>query len=180
VPSFLTNAEFLVRYDARWVGKQLLDTGAVSVPSDIADPAGAGGAVVAEFIAEASELVMAAAAVGARYTEDDLTTHGGKLLKRLVADLAMGLILKRRVRASKDEDSFSLPYREALDYLEQLRRGERIFYQVPDVPEAGLPGTADMLPGAAPGLSASARAQRLPCPISENSRIFGDIFTRGC
>jgi hypothetical protein len=184
VPVFLTNAEFLVRYDSRWVGKQLLDTGAASGPVDLSDPEGPGGAVLAEFVAEASDLVLSACAVGDRYSEEDLyalvevpDSRGhdrGKLLKRVVADLTMGLILKRRVRASKDEESFNLPYREALEYLELLRRGERIFYQVPGVPEAGLPDTAAMLPND----PAAADPNFQPAAISQNTRIFGDVFTR--
>lgn len=141
MPSFITAAQFLTRYDYRWVGQNITDTGTPATESGVlASP------VLAALIADASDDVMAAAAVGDRYSVDDLATYGGNLLVRIVADLTMGLILKRRARAVKDEKDLSGPYTEAMDKLEALRRGERIFYAVPGVPEAGLPGTASMLP----------------------------------
>ena len=147
---FLDNTSFLIRYDWRWVAKNVTDgtTLTNNVAATLSELQGAtgGGAVLATLITEASELVMAASAVGARYTEDDLRTYGGSLLTRIVADLTMGLVLKRRGRALTDEDELSKPYAEALEYLEQLRRGERIFWNVPDVPEAGLPATSSMEP----------------------------------
>lgn len=164
MPTFITNSQFLVRYDARWVGKNITDTGVAATQAEMIDPLSGPGSVIAAFTAEASEIVMAAAAVGARYSEADLTTYGGQLLVRIVSDLTMGLILKRRARATQDAEALSQPYAEALEYIEQLRRGERIFFNVPDVPEAGLPGTADMnnLPGFGP-----------PTLSQESVRYFG-------
>jgi len=143
---FITNSQFLVRYDGRWVGKNVLDDGTAASVASLASPLTPGGMVLEQFIEEASEDVMAAAAVGARYSTSDLVTYGGQLLVRIVSDLTMGKILKRRARALTDEKMLSGPYDEALQYLEQLRRGERIFFAVPDVPEAGLPDTAPMNP----------------------------------
>lgn len=147
---FLSNDDMLKRYDWRWIAKNVTDgtTLTNNVAATLAELQGAtgGGAVLTILITEASELLMGAAAVGARYTENDLRTYGGSLLTRIVADLTMGLILKRRARALTDEDELSKPYAEALAYLEQLRRGERIFWAVPNVPEAGLPESASMEP----------------------------------
>lgn len=156
---FLSNSDFLIRYDWRWCAKNLTDgtTLTNNVAATLAELQGTtgGGAVLTILLTEASELVMAAAAVGARYTEADIRSRpldnppymgGGALLARIVADLTMGLILKRRARALTDEDELSKPYAEALAYLEQLRRGERIFWAVPNVPEAGLPESASMEP----------------------------------
>ncbi len=166
---FVTNTAFLVRYDWRWCAKNLLDgpTAGTSSPpptlTDLQNPSSAAGSVLATLITEASEILMAAAAVAARYTEDDVRTYGGSLRDRIVSDLTMGLVLKRRGRAVTDEKDLSGPYTEALEYIEALRRGERIFWAVPNVPEAGLPGTADgnpfpfpygLLPGHVPPLSA--------------------------
>lgn len=161
MPSFITPAQFLVRYDYRWVGKNITDTGVPATEAQcLASP------VLAAFIEEASEMVMGASAVAARYSVDDLTTYGGALLVRITSDLTMGLILKRRARAAEDNEAFTSAYREALDYLEQLRRGERIFYAVPNVPEAGLPTTQNLAP------TPAALGQPL---ITDNSRIFGTI-----
>ena len=160
MPSFITPTDFLLRYDFRWVGKNITDNGIAADQGQCA-----ASPVIAAFIQEASDMVMAAAAIGDRYSLDDITKYGGTLLTRIVSDLTMGLILKRRARALDDEKSLSGPYEEALEYLELLRRGERIFYAVPNVPEAGLPATATMLP--TPGIQ--------PPLISENTRIFGLI-----
>src|SRR5262245_13698077 len=146
MPSFITNSQFLVRFDYRWVAKNVLDDGTAPSLASLQDPLTSAGSVLASFIEESSDDVMAAAAIGKRYTLDDVTTYGGALLNRLTGDPTMCKILKRRGRATEDDKSLSQPYAEALQYLELLRRGERIFYAVPNVPEAGLPGTATMCP----------------------------------
>lgn len=144
---FVTNPEFLVRFDWRWVSKNVLDDNTAATKDQLEDPLDDGGEVLAAFLAESSEDLMAASAVAARYSEDDIRTYGGELAKRIVCNLTMGKILQRRGRALTDEDALSKPFAEAMAYLEQLRRGERIFFAVPLVPEAGLPGTANMIPG---------------------------------
>lgn len=149
---FVTNDQFLVRYDWRWVAKNVLDvqygagTPAAATRAQLIDESSEAGTVVYECLFEASEMVVAAAAVGARYTVVELLEAGGRLLTRIVSDIGIGLILKRRGRAITDEKELSGPYGEAMAYLEQLRRGERIFFMVEDVPEAGLPDTASMEP----------------------------------
>lgn len=165
---FITNEVFLKRYDWRWVAKNVLDgatantSAALPTKADLEDEDTEAGSVLYECIFDASEMVMAAAAVGARYTVEDLMPSGdypggGRLLRRIVADLTMGFILQRRGRAIADEQSLSGPYNEAVAYVEQLRRGERIFFQVPDVPEAGLPDVAAMDP--IPGLNSQLLTQ---------------------
>ncbi len=157
---FVTNAQFFVRYDWRWVAKNVLDispgTGLVAAATlaQLLDTSSVAGTVVYECLFEASEMLVAAAAVGARYTVEELVAAGGRLLIRVVCDLCVGLILKRRGRAVTDENALSQPYNEALGYLEALRRGERIFFMVPAVPEAGLPESASMnpIPGIDPPL----------------------------
>ena len=144
---FVTNSEFLLRFDWRWISKNVLDNNSAATLIQLQTPTDPGGDVLAEFLSEASEDLMGAAAVAARYSEADIRTYGGSLCTRIVSDLTMGKILKRRGRALSDESALSMPYNEALGYLEQLRRGERIFFAVPLVPEAGLPGTAGMIPG---------------------------------
>ena len=178
MPWFLTNEELTTRYDWRWLAQNLVEgttiTGAVTPPTltDLTTFTVVAGVPVYTFpsgqtlqtlIGDASDQVMGAAAIGDRYTADDLTTYGGNLLKWLTAGVTLGGVLKRRVRASDQDAAFSKAYAEALEYLELLRRGERIFYAVPDVPEAGLPGTAGMIPQPGSG----------PPYISQNARIFG-------
>lgn len=160
--SFITTADLLIRYDWRWIGNNILDT----IPSTAATEAQVlASPKVEALIQTASEMVMAAAAVGARYTPEEVQQYGGALLAQIVSDLVAGLILKRRMRASDDEKPFTAAYEEALAYLEQLRRGERIFYAVPDVPQAGLPTTTTM--AAQPGFG--------PLLATNNVRVFGTI-----
>lgn len=178
--AFITNADFFVRYDWRWVAKQVLDgtsASASAAPPGLAELQATGtpaGSVVYTLIQEASDLVLAAATIGGRYSPADVTTYGGTLLQRITADLTMGLILKRRATATADLEKLFKPYAEALEYLELLRRGERIFYAVPGVtPEAGIPGTATMIPQ--PGIN---------CPLitTQASRYFGNgpVNGTGC
>jgi hypothetical protein len=143
---FITNDQFLRRYDYRWVAQDLLDDGTIPTYADLTNTSTTAGSRLQDFAFEASEIVLSAAAVAARYSEDDLRDYGGYLLLRICADLMVGLILKRRNRAVADEKEVTGPYAEALGYLELLRRGERIFSEVPDVSKAGLPETASMNP----------------------------------
>lgn len=161
MPAFITTADLIVRYDHRWIGQNITDNGIPATEAEVLSST-----KLNAFIEEASEAVMGAAAVGDRYSLSDLTTYGGVLLKRIVCDLVIGAILKRRVRANKDNEAFTTAYEEALNYLELLRRGERIFYAVPNVPEAGLPSTVNLAP--TPAASGSPL-------ITDNVRIFGSI-----
>lgn len=152
MPTFISNTDFLKRYDWRWVAVNVLDgstaTTSATPPTlaQLQDDTSASGSVLKTLIDDASDMVLAAALIGARYSVDDVTTYGGNLLLRIVSGLTVGLILKRRNRATPDQESLSADYAEALEYLENLRQGDRIFYAVPNVPEAGLPATASMSP----------------------------------
>ena len=178
--AFVTNDEFMVRDDWRWVAKNLLD--GPSASSSVAPPSQAemglsstpAGSVLYALIEEASDMVLAAATIGGRYSADDVATYGGSLLKRITCNLTMGLVLLRRGRSTKDLEEQFQPYQDALEYLELLRRGERIFFSVPGVtPEAGVPGSATMVP--TPGVN---------CPLitTQASRYFGTgpINNTGC
>jgi hypothetical protein len=128
--SYLTPAELLERYDARLVCQYVSDTG---VPDDstqiLTDPN------LLAILADASAMVESAALVGGRYRPGDLQALtatnngtlryiGGGLVKRLVANLAMGLLRQRR--GMRDDQPFP-PYEDALRQLELLRKGETIF-----------------------------------------------------
>lgn len=143
---FATNAEFLLRFDGRWVGKNILDDGTAATVAQLADETSAAGLRLKALLTDASEELMSAAAVGARYTEDQLREFGGNLLLSIVCGLAVGPVLERRNRAVEDYDKLSTSYTKAAARVEELRRGERIFFNVPDVPEAGLPTTATTEP----------------------------------
>ena len=159
---FITNAQFLDRHDWRWVARNILDGPTVSTSStpptlgQLVDDTTSAGARLKTLITDASEELMAAAAVGARYSETDLRPRplenppypgGGNLLFSIVAGLTVGPLLERRDRAVTDVSALAAAYDRAKARVEELRRGERIFWSIPQVPEAGLPGTANMTPG---------------------------------
>lgn len=166
---FATNSQFLDRHDGRWVAKNVLDDGTAPTVAQLADTSTAAGARLEQLITDASEKLMAAASVGARYSVDDLVTYGGNLVVSITCDLAVGPILKRRGRAVDNYEKYSAAYAEACEYVEQLRRGDRIFFAVPGVPEAGLPASADMAPdpNLPPNLAAQAR-RYFGCPAASD------------
>ncbi len=164
---FLDGAGMLERYDSRRVGQLVLDTGVNASAADLADSGTTAGARLLALLNEASELVVAAAAVGKRYTRADLDavaaagTGSAYLLRRLTADLAFGLLCKRRGYDAKQFAALAPAYLEALQYLEQLRRGERILDSVAGVADAGLPAGV-----------AAAPASQIATWTSTASRLF--------
>lgn len=160
-PSFCTPTQLLSRYDYRWIANQIYDNGTAATQAQVLNSP-----IIAEFIQDASEMVLAAATIGERYSRGDLECYGGCLLVRITCGLVLGLILKRRARGSKDEEALTTDYNESLQYLEQLRRAERIFFNVPGVVEAGVPATAPMV-NPNPGFG--------PPFISNNPAIFGNV-----
>lgn len=128
--SYLTPTEFVYRYDQNLVCQYLSDSGAPIDPSTLSTNTN-----LLELLADASAMLESAAMVGNRYSVSDLQAItaevsgtcvyvGGRLVKRLVADLAMGLLRQRR--GMRDDQPFP-PYLEALRQLDALRDGEMIF-----------------------------------------------------
>lgn len=142
----LSAEQFFTYHDYRWVAKNMLDAGSPASLADMIDSGTTSGARIAEFIEMGEGQLFAATAIGDRYSVDDVVLYGGALARWIVANITIGPVLGRRDRAVTDEKKLSLQFELAQEYLEQLRRGERIFALVPNVPEAGLPGTATMLP----------------------------------
>lgn len=178
---FVSNTRFLIRADWRWVAKNVLDgatAGTSAAPptlADLQDSSTAAGSVLYALLQDASEELMSAAAVAARYTEADIRTYGGSLVESIVSGLAVGPILERRERAAADYAALSASYDRAKERVEQLRRGERIFWAVPDVPEAGLPESVNQSaysPGAVPQTSAIA-ARYFGWPAAYPGGVYG-------
>lgn len=141
---FCTNQDVLDRFDGRWIGQNLLDDGTSATVAQLADPTTFVGIRLQNLIGDASEFLMSAASVSARYSVNDLVVYGGNMRINITAGLTMGPILKRRGRAVTTNKMISDAFTEAMSYIEQLRRGDRIFSMVPLVPQAGLPGTTSM------------------------------------
>lgn len=165
---YLISADTLFNFcDWRVVAKNILDTepGSVATLAQLTNTSSAAGARLQTLIGSASEMLLAAACGQARYSLADIQTYGGGLRDMIVAWLTVGPILARRERPGDDEESLALSYKMAVNYLEQLQNGERIFYAVPNVPEAGLPATATMCPQ--PGFNP-------PTFVQKAGRYFGN------
>lgn len=171
--AFLTATQFTQLYDARRIRDFVSDTDARASAADITNPSTAAGAIVAFILEQASELIVAACSVAKKYTRDQLNglvtsttlTPSGYLLQRLTADLAFALLVKRRALPAGEVEKLAPAYAEAMSYLESLRRGDRIFFDVTDVAEAGLPAIQD--------LTTQPSALNCPTLMSSQTRIFG-------
>lgn len=143
------------------------------IKDDNTRPASSGAVAVATIVTtalkNASGQIEMAATAGARYQPEDLSalaagsTVGGAALKGLTCDLAFWWLSKRRKPGARPEDVAGVP--EALDCLDRLRNGERIF-PFTETQEAGL---ADVV-ALEEGLDVREAAE----PLSERaSRFFG-------
>lgn len=154
---FITNTELTYHIDYRRIGDLLTQDNERASLATITDSSSSSGAIVLLMIQTASEQIVAAATVGNRYTRDILDnlaatgTGSAFLLKRLTAMLTFGLLVSRRALPPEQVAAMAPEFQAAQEYLELLRRGDRIFFDVPDVAEAGLPTTASMTPTALAG-----------------------------
>jgi phage gp36-like protein len=126
--------DFLARYDSRAIGQYVADNGVLVSPADLQTNTN-----LLAILTDASAMLEAAALVGGRYRPADLNNLissslvGAGLIKRIVSDLAMGLLRKRR---GMSEDQPFPAFEDALRQLELLRKGEVIFPFL-EVEEAG-------------------------------------------
>lgn len=130
--SFATPADMMLRYDARTIGDLCSDAGTKLTTSQLTTSTR-----LLAVLRDASGMVEAAVMVGGQYSKDDLdvlsgniapgilnVTNAAYLLKRLVCDLAMGMLFLAR---PDREGQVPKSYEMALEMLEQLRKGERTF-----------------------------------------------------
>ena len=131
--SYATPSDMADRFDVRTLRDLASDTGEA-----VADVAGDDHILVA--LADASGRVDAAVLIGGLYTTTQLGDLAGNslaLLKRLVCDLAMAYMIGRRPERYGSE-ALKAIHDASEDYLERLRRGERLF-DVAAAIAAGLP-----------------------------------------
>ena len=135
--AYCTGAQFLERYDARRVSELIRDDG-VKLSTGFAAYCISNANLLAA-LEDASAEIDAAAFVGKRYSKDRLTTlvavdsggklvnTGGFLLLRLVADIAYANLVSRRGLAATETSQLSPNGSKALEMLQLIRSGERIF-----------------------------------------------------
>lgn len=131
--AYLTNAEFLQRFDARLVGDLVQDVNTRASSGSLATDTN-----LTAVLNDASGWVESACFVGQRYTTTDLTTlptNSLSLLKRLVADIGLVFLAQRRGYSYKDKYPL---LEESIKLLDRIRLGERVF-DVTEVEKKGNP-----------------------------------------
>lgn len=120
----LSVTEFLLRADKRSVARWVSDTGAPVAAADLATDL-----VLLAHIRDAEGEVESACLVKGLYTAADLAGLSGRSqgkLFRLITRIAVCLLYERRPGfAESDQPPFF--YQQAMEDLEKLSRGERIF-----------------------------------------------------
>lgn len=119
---FATGADFCQRYDVSLFGDLVLDNGEQVAPEQLAANAN-----LLAAIADADAIVRSNLFTGGRYTADDLanlSTTAASVLRRLVCDLSM-IYLKRRRGTFNTERDGALQ-KDVSDSLMGLRKGETV------------------------------------------------------
>lgn len=128
--AYCTATQFFTFYDYRLVADLVRDNnGQAPTRAALLDSDDQGGATVASALLAASGLLEAAVTQGNRYLAADLGALTGASqahLQRVVAGLAIQLILDRRPTASLKPDLLSA-VKEANRMLDALRTGENVF-----------------------------------------------------
>tara|TARA_Y100000310_G_scaffold199050_1_gene199033 strand:- start:3960 stop:4466 length:507 start_codon:yes stop_codon:yes gene_type:complete len=136
--SYAAPGDLTDRFDATVIKDLVSDTG-----EPVDDVTGDDKVLAA--LADASGRVDAALLTGGLYSTDDLEGFTGNnlaLLKRITCELAMAYLLGRRQEKYGD-DYFRRINKSAEEYLERLRKGERLF-GLPASIRAGLPNVDGM------------------------------------
>ena len=156
--AYASGSDMVARYDVRRMGQWLSDSGVPVEDGDVPS-----NTKLAALLNDASELVNSAAFVGKRYSRANLTSlssdDGGPLLKRIVCDLAYGMLAMRRGYSIKELTDLAPGWEWAQEMLEQLRLGERIF----DFTAAADAGLVEVV-------SVTDQSGSL---LSKNTRLFG-------
>ena len=144
--AFITVPQLLDYYDIRVIQQYASDSGTPITANDLPS-----NTKLLEILGAASEVIAAAALVGARYSPTQLqdlseSTTTGYLLRRLTADIAMAMIVGRRVRGVTEVDKVVPARAWAEQQLDLLRTGTHLFPGTEDLTApAGLPSQADMM-----------------------------------
>lgn len=119
--SYATPADLVARKDQRTLADLASDTGTPSTDV-LTDP------VIQAALDDASGKVESALMNGQLYSLDDIAGFTGNslaLLKRITCEVAMAYLLARR--PGYDEDGYKKALDAADEWLNQIRKGERVF-----------------------------------------------------
>ena len=129
--AYATGSDLIARFDARQISDLLEDDGTSVSQRDVPTHS-----VVTTALDDASGKIKGALRKGNRYLPADLSALTGEslaLLKRITCDIAMALLLDRRIDA--DAEQSQKRHERAERYLEQIKSGDIVF-DVDDIIEA--------------------------------------------
>lgn len=144
--SYCSASRLFAFHDWRTAADAVVDSDTTPRPTkaSLVDSGSQYGAIIAATLLSASGEVEAACLVGKRYQPTDLqslTGSGLAFLEKLVADLAFWHLCQRRQPIAANPDNVP-GARSAVDMLERLRIGERIF-AFDEAAAAGLPSVVE-------------------------------------
>lgn len=160
--AYITAAQLILRYDVRVLGDLSVDDG--TRPNAAAVEASDR---VEACIDDAAAEIDASIRIGQRYTADEIATliaDGDDLLKRLNADLALGMLYQ--VRGVGVPDNHAKAIENARNFLVRLKSGEAVL-NVDAARNAGVPSSAS-----------TPDADRLTMDTVGNSPLFPPLQTR--
>lgn len=151
MPSYATPADVIASCDYRILSDRLSDTGTpvctvTQIKNGTCPVILATNPNLLNLIAKASGMVLTACRVANRYFQSDLDAiyadpSRSPQLIDVVVNLTIGLVASRRGYAQREVGALAPRYAEALEFLEMLKRGDRVFDDAPpdgtDAPTAG-------------------------------------------
>ena len=140
--AYASPADMVLRYDANTLSDLLSDTG--EAIADLTNNAS-----LLAMLAASSGRLEAALLVSNHYTVTELASLTGNslaLIKDIVCDLTMARVLRRRPEKIASE-ALQAVAKEAEEYLDRLRKGDRIFdlaaHEAAGTPDVDGPSAAD-------------------------------------
>lgn len=144
--SFADPSDLIVFFDKRRICQLAGDENASIAVGSIATDT-----VLLAMLGRATEMILAHARKGNRYSEEELqeladSATAGWDVTGMTCDLAYGLLSMRRGVRASDMEQLAPTYFYALKRLEQLANGEEIFARIDGDAhaDAGTPRTADL------------------------------------
>ena len=139
--AYASSADLTARFDSQIIRDLASDSGTQVEEGDLATDV-----KVQAALDDASGRVEAALTVARIYSTDDLDALTGNslaMLKRIVCELAMAFLIGRRQEKMLDE-GLQRVEQKSEEYLDRLRKGERLFGANEEAQDAGLPTVGGM------------------------------------
>jgi len=134
--AYASSSDLSARFDVRIISDLASDDG-----TQITEDALATNSKVVAALADASGRIDSALTVARIYSTADLAALTGNslaLLKRITCELAMAFLIGRRQEKFLDE-AIARVEQKSEEYLDRLRKGERLFGGSEEAKDAGLP-----------------------------------------